>query len=135
VALGNGAVPDAGTIYSAALSCPGPGTACLVDAALLEPACGPLPVALDWQTPPRDRVAEALRIDEARPVLEALGVTADERHHMLSLDILETLGVTIRPEDFHPVVERFRPLLLEAIRGPVAIAVEVLMAKARHCVA
>lgn len=132
-ALGNGAAPRADTIYSAELACPEPGAVCLVDAALLEPACGTLSVPLDWLVPPRERVVEALQLDEARPVLEALGVTADERHHMLSLEILEALGVPIHADDYRPVVEHFRPLLAEAMQGPVARAVAKLIARASDC--
>ena len=110
LALGNGAAPGTDTNYSGVLACPAPGAVCLVDAALLEPGCGPVSIPLEWHVPPRERVLEALAIDDARPVLESLGVTADERHHMLSLEILQAFGVAIRPDDYRlPAATRGRP--------------------------
>jgi hypothetical protein len=94
---------------------------------LLDSQCA-IEVDLDWQTPPMERILEALSIATARPYLETLGVTEKERHHLLSFDILEAFGVRIFPIDYEPLVERVRPLVEAVVRGQVAQLVAQLMA-------
>jgi hypothetical protein len=73
-------------------------------------------VELDWQTPSKNLVEEALRSPTAKPILAQLGVTRDERHHMLSYGIIESLGLKIPDSEFEPACLKFQSQLDQVLR-------------------
>lgn len=89
-------------------------------------ADGRVAIDFEWLTPPARLVAEALAMPSALPVLGPLGVTVTDNHHLLSIGILEAIGVEIPPDVFDPVVELFRQRLARIVRFSVAPAVERL---------
>lgn len=73
-------------------------------------------VELDWQTPSQNLVEEALRSPTAQPILGQLGVTRDERHHLLSYGIIESLGLKIPDSEFEAVCLKCQSELDHVIR-------------------
>ena len=132
-ALGSSATPNGRTPYSAKLRCPGQGEVCLVGGEELEGSCGPVAVDPDWQTPPKELIRDALKLESAQAVLMGLGVTESQRHHLLSFEILDALGIQVSEHHFAPVVDKFRPKLDPVLLGPVAQLIELLIRQARSC--
>jgi hypothetical protein len=87
---------------------------------------GRVAIDFEWLTPPARLVADAMTIPSALPVLDQLGVTATDNHHLLSVGILEAMGVGIPQDVFDSVVERFRERLAQIVRFSVVPAVERL---------
>lgn len=132
-ALARGAKPDARTTYAATLQCPAPGEVRLAEfEGLGETGCA-VHIASDWLTPPAARVRDAFALPTAHPYLEALGVSEESGHHLLSFGILEAFGVQIRERDYLPVVELVQPLITAAVEGPVVRATNALLARAADC--
>ena len=132
-ALGRGAEPDSSTNYAEKLECPRPGQVVLVDSYLVLDRLCAFEVDLDWQTPPAKRILEAFAIESAKQYLQILQVTENERHHLLSYEILEAFGVPIQPNDFQHVVERVRPLIGDLVRGPAEQLVAILLSRSDTC--
>lgn len=76
-------------------------------------------IDLEWQVPSRDLVFHALKQPSAQSTLRDLGVTRDERHHLLSYGILSALGVKIPDSEFAVVCERFRDRLCHVLQTSV----------------
>ena len=132
-ALGAGASPSSSTVYAAELTCPDHGEVCLVDGSELVTEQCLVCLELGWHTPPKQLVLQALRNGQHQSILDTLGVTESEGHHLLNFELIEAFGVSISEGDYHPVVQKVKPLVNTAIDGPVSRMAAIVCAKSAQC--
>jgi len=85
-------------------------------------------VELAWQTPSRSLIEAAFRHSDAKLLLAQLGVTLQERHHLLSYGILESVGLEIPEREFDQVERAFQL----ALERTLTTSVDPMIARLRQ---
>jgi hypothetical protein len=123
-----GALPDMYDVPLASVPPTWTGEWLHLEAGALGAAACQVDVDLDWQTPSAPLVAAAVAHPDAAWLFPQLGIEGARNHHLLSWEILETLGVAVPDEEFEPVATRFEARMREFVLAQLQPAVARLRA-------